>query len=128
MFYKNLFVSDEESKARREEQRAFMKRYNSSVMRELREEFSEAPQEYSELAGGQAAAAKYRKVERVSSMLELFLLLLFLRNHCSQILCSCSELVTPSLLRNYRGILTRALTMISFNSEKVSRNSYKNKN
>ncbi|XP_063710534.1 neuroguidin-like isoform X2 [Symsagittifera roscoffensis] len=51
--------------SKKEEQREFMKRYNSSVMRELREEFSETPQEYSEVPGGAATAAKYRKVEQL---------------------------------------------------------------
>ena len=40
-----------------------MKRYNSSVMRELRDEFSEAPAEYSEMSG--ASAAVHRRVEKV---------------------------------------------------------------
>merc|ERR1712226_1689047 len=59
------YNQDVQDKVKKEEQREFMKRYNSSVMRELREEFSEAPREYSELPGGQAAAAKYRKVEKI---------------------------------------------------------------
>merc|ERR1712226_336660 len=59
------YNQDVQDKVKKEEQREFLKRYNSSVMRELREEFSEAPREYSELPGGQAAAAKYRKVEKI---------------------------------------------------------------
>ena len=63
----SVFLLDSEGGrgSKKEEQREFMKRYNSSVMRELREEFSETPQEYSEVPGGAATAAKYRKVEQV---------------------------------------------------------------
>ena len=58
-----------EAKSKKREKRELFEKYNSNVMRELREEFSEAPLERSEISG--ASAVMYKKVEKVSLTLIL---------------------------------------------------------
>ena len=71
VWFRELF-SDAEERAKKKEKRELFEKYNSNVMRELREEFSEAPVERSEISG--ASAVVYKKVEKVilSSLIIVF--------------------------------------------------------